>query len=178
MVKMDVELTTSKPGPKPKYKTKEERRVAQLESNKRYRLSEKGRLQKKKDDAKYSTTDKGRQARSKAQKKFIQTDKGKNIYKKYWQSEKGRLLLQAYWRSQRGKSISRSNAALRRQLIRSQIIKEHFYQEILDIYANCPTGYEVDHVLPIKHELLCGLHVPWNLQYLPRSENRSKSNKV
>lgn len=42
-------------------------------------------------------------------------------------------------------------------------------------YQNCPTGYEVDHIIPISKG---GLHTLSNLQYLTVSENRSKSNKL
>jgi hypothetical protein len=42
-------------------------------------------------------------------------------------------------------------------------------------YLNCPIGYEVDHIIPLKHELVCGLHILGNLQYLLKKENRSKN---
>lgn len=47
--------------------------------------------------------------------------------------------------------------------------------EIKRIYANCPPGHEVDHITPISKG---GLHTPGNLQYLPATENRRKSNKL
>lgn len=49
-------------------------------------------------------------------------------------------------------------------------------QELLQIYKNCPEGFEVDHIVPLKHPLVCGLHVKENLQYLPKEVNRKKSN--
>lgn len=50
--------------------------------------------------------------------------------------------------------------------------------EMKKIYFNCPPGFEVDHIMPLASPILCGLHVPWNLQYLPKRENRLKGNKV
>ena len=44
-----------------------------------------------------------------------------------------------------------------------------------EFYAKCPDGYEVDHIIPISKG---GLHSLSNLQYLPRLENRKKSNKI
>jgi 5-methylcytosine-specific restriction endonuclease McrA len=49
---------------------------------------------------------------------------------------------------------------------------------MLQIYLDCPTGYEVDHMHPIRGKGFCGLHVPWNLQYLPEAVNRKKSNRL
>lgn len=48
---------------------------------------------------------------------------------------------------------------------------------IRHFYINCPNGYDVDHIIPLQHDLVCGFHVIENLRYLPRSANRRKTNK-
>lgn len=49
--------------------------------------------------------------------------------------------------------------------------------KIATIYAECPNGYQVDHIIPLNGKLVSGLHVENNLQYLTKQANLEKSNK-
>ncbi len=48
---------------------------------------------------------------------------------------------------------------------------------ISEIYAKCPTDMQVDHIIPLQGDLVSGLHVENNLQYLSVEDNLIKHNK-
>lgn len=50
------------------------------------------------------------------------------------------------------------------------------FNEARSLTADAGVPYEVDHQIPLAHPLVCGLHVPWNLQVITRTANREKHN--
>ena len=65
-------------------------------------------------------------------------------------------------------------AAGRRGRMRNGIPAE-YRDELNRIYAECPPGHVVDHIVPLNGKTVSGLHIPCNLQYLPVEENKKKS---
>ena len=139
-----------------KYKDKNRYRKECKLCEKQYRAKYFKSLEGKLAVKKYHQSDKGKQAKHKSDKKYREKVG-------YNPSEK-RLRLKTYWQNQR-------------RLLIQQATISGFGEKIKEIYLNCPKGYQVDHEIPLKHEFVCGLNVPWNLQYLTPKANRKKSNK-
>jgi len=89
--------------------------------------------------------------------------------------EKGRSLDRKIWRSKRARYTIK--------LATPKWLTVEHKAEILDIYKMSrkmtkenDVVYEVDHIVPLRNKIVCGLHVPWNLRIVTRSQNRSKGN--
>lgn len=57
---------------------------------------------------------------------------------------------------------------------RGKILATYIKAQTLNLTSR--TKYEVDHEIPLYHQLICGLHVHENLQILSHAKNQSKSN--
>lgn len=94
----------------------------------------------------------------------------------YYQQNKEKFAeyMVEYKRANRGKV--NNWVITRRKTLQERTFPEQ-REDINAFYQHCPKGYHVDHIVPLTHPLVSGLHVLANLQYLPARENSSKRNK-
>lgn len=50
------------------------------------------------------------------------------------------------------------------------------YQLAADLTASTGIAHNVDHIVPLNHPRVCGLHVHWNLRVVPAAVNMSRGN--
>jgi hypothetical protein len=64
------------------------------------------------------------------------------------------------------------------------LTKEHklamrrLYLQAMELTKITGERYVVDHIVPLISDVVCGLHVPWNLRVITQDENLRKSNKL
>lgn len=90
----------------------------------------------------------------------------------------------AKWKSANPHKVN-ADAAKRRAALRNATppwLTEEHWRQIEEIYLDAATRpggpWHVDHIMPLIHDSLCGLHVPWNLRVITAQENWSKNNRV
>jgi hypothetical protein len=79
-------------------------------------------------------------------------------------------------KADRNRKKKREDKCLYKSRVRKATPKWADRQLIRAVYADKPIGHHVDHVIPLRGKMVCGLHVPENLCYLPAELNVRKSN--
>lgn len=108
-----------------------------------------------------------------------------NAIKRAWYAanpDKAKAERRRYYLKYKHKSVARK--ALRKAtLLRATPAwaNPFFIEEIYDLSRRrtVATGFawNVDHIVPLQNELVCGLHVENNLRVIPRAQNRLKHNR-
>lgn len=75
------------------------------------------------------------------------------------------------------KEVARAAKKKREMAIMKRLPKWANVEELNRIYKERPDNMEVDHIIPLRGELVSGLHVEYNLQYLTKEENNFKNAK-
>jgi len=98
----------------------------------------------------------------------------KREYQKTWK-EKNVVWVRADTKARRRKHRDATPPWLSRQ---QKADIRQLYQIAITMTKTTGEQYVVDHIVPLRGEDVCGLHVPWNLRVITQEENLKKSNKL
>jgi len=98
----------------------------------------------------------------------------KNQYRKNWKL-KNLLSIRADTKARRRKHRQATPLWLTRKQ-KTEI--RQIYQIAITMTKTTGERYVVDHIIPLRSEVICGLHVPWNLRVITQKENLQKSNRM
>ena len=127
------------------------------------------------------------EASKKAGKKYYENNK--EIVKLRAQSRKPEAIMQyrRAWQKNNPELVKADNKHRRtkhKQATPKWLTQEHkteikqFYLDAMLVSKVTGVPYAVDHIVPLRGELVSGLHVPWNLAVITREENSKKSNRI
>ncbi len=113
--------------------------------------------------------------------------KGISQRARYQKNKEKYLFSHRKWeRNNRGltRALNAKRRAAKKQAVPKWLTLEH-KQQIKSIYKEARRlelldgiKRHVDHIIPLQSPIICGLHVPWNLQILTASDNSRKKNKL
>ena len=137
----------------------------------------------KKCDAEYRINNMVSVSAAKARWAAANPEKSKQIKKNYFENNKTESLARiAAWK--RAHPGWRAKDNLRRRSAAAVVpwANEFFIREVYDLARLrtkvCGFKWHVDHIVPLRSKLVCGLHVENNLQVIPAAQNQSKGNRT
>jgi len=133
--------------------------------------------------AAYNKSEAGQAAKQRyyeANKEFVKeranarSTEDKQRYRDKW-AEENVVIVRAFTKARRRKH----RLATPKWLTETQFRQiRTLYEQAISLTKTTGEAYVVDHIIPLQHEDVCGLHVPWNLRVITRKENGLKSNKI
>lgn len=141
--------------------------------DKEYRL--KNREKRKLNEKRWSSENREKSNKIKKIWRDKNPQKCKECYKKWNENNPGMV---NFYASKRRSAIIKRTPNWLTEEYKKEIEEFYILAKELQWLSDPIDRLEVDHIIPLQGKLVSGLHVPWNLQILPKSLNASKSNKL